>query len=177
MGVALLVLEGWSVQPAANGLDLERAVARHAARLPPEVRPRGDPAEVERFLRENLDRAVSLPWPGMTAPLRLVGARLDHVGDRPAGLLMYDHRGARVSVLVRPAFGRSEGAAPRALLVRRDMDGRSAWFGEHRGYRVAAWQDDGLDYAAVADLDPIELEALVRVRSRLARFDSGEGGS
>lgn len=159
-GLAALATLSWSTNGNTTTLDPEASVERHAAYLPPEVRALGDSREVERFLRTNFGHPIEIPDPSRSPThLRLVGARLDHVADRRAAVLMYDHRGARVSMLVYPT-DRAE-LAPPPQFEAQVVAGRPVLVGQHRGYNVMAWIRGPLVYSVVADIDPYELSRLV----------------
>lgn len=159
LGIAALATLSWSTTASTSTLDPDASVERHAARLPPEVRALGESRGVQRFLEQNFGRAVDIPDVRRALPhLRLVGARLDHVADRRAAYLMYDHRGARVSVLVYP-FEEQFVAPPR--FESRNVSGQPVFLGRHRGYNVMAWTRGDLVYSVVSDVDAYELERLV----------------
>lgn len=141
-------------------VDPERPVSRHAARLPPEVRASGEPLQVQRFLLDNFGE-VRLPTPGRILPnLKLVGARLDHVADRKAALLMFDRRGARISLLV---YGwESEAVLPPPQFRVRRIKNRAVVVGRHRGYNMVAFRRGPHLYSVVSDLDEEELIQMAR---------------
>jgi anti-sigma factor RsiW len=160
LGLAALATLSWSSTANTTTLDPEVTVDRHAAHLPPEVHALGHERDVERFLRRNFGPGLEIPDAQRALPeIRLIGARLDHVADRRAAFLMYDHRGARVSVLVHPTEREELAAPPR--FEARHVGGRPVLVGRHRGYNVLAWVRGALLYSVVADVDPHELERLV----------------
>jgi anti-sigma factor RsiW len=144
----------WTSGPS---LIPEEAVARHSVNLPPEVRA-DDAKRVQRFLQKNLRYPVAVPHFETQNPnVRLVGARLSSLDDREAAYMMYDHRGAKLSVFAYPKparFSRPNGfeeihAGSHVLLV-----------GKRRGYNVVAWEAGEVVYSMVSDLDPRELVEL-----------------
>lgn len=140
-------------------LDPNASVDRHAARLPPEVRAFGDIRSVRKFLRKNFSHPVDFPKIESALPhIRLVGARLDHVSNREAALLMYDNRGARVSLMVFPS---RQALTPPPYFEAKIIHGHSVVVGKHRGYNVMAWNHGQLIYSLVSDVDETELVHLV----------------
>ena len=159
VGMAIFGLLVASNNGNTTPLDPDASVDRHAAHLPPEVRAFGDVRSVRRFLDQNFNHAVDFPDVERTLPhTRLVGARLDHVANREAVLLMYDHRGTRVSMMVFPAQ-RALTAPPRFEL--RTVQGHPVIVGRHRGYNVVAWTRGTLVYSVVSDVDEHDLVRLV----------------
>lgn len=159
LGIAALATLSFTDEGAA-ALDPEASVQRHASPLPPEIRALGDPSGVRSFLERNFDKAVRVPRGHEALPhLRLVGARLDHMANnRRAAILMYDHRGARVSVLV-SRLETPPSAPPRFEV--RTIAGQPVWLGQHRGYNVLAWKRGTFLYSAVSDIDEHQLIRLV----------------
>jgi anti-sigma factor RsiW len=76
---------------------------------------------------------------------RLAGARLDYVGGRRVGALVYMRRLHAVNVFVWPSPGDAD-TAPRLIQL--------------NGYNVVAWNRAGLAYWAVSDLNTAELRQL-----------------
>lgn len=77
----------------------------------------------------------------------LVGGRLDVIGRKPVPTLVYRHRKHLISVTAVPAV---EKALAPSL---RKVD----------GYNVVQWTDDGVDYWAISDLAPGDLDGFVRL--------------
>ena len=161
LGVAAIATLSWSTRATGTAvLDPEASVAHHAAQLPPEVRTLGGMVEVRKFLERNFHPDVALPVSERQLPdLRLVGARLDHVADRRAASLMFESRGARVSMLVYP---RDREVVPPPRFEARRVGGRPVWVGRHRGYNVVAWTRGALVYSVVSDIDSCELERIAQ---------------
>ncbi len=153
--VAILLGVSWK-QTGRSQLSFEDPVARHSNNLPPEVRARGNEGELSRFFQKNLRYTV--PIPNFKDPeLRLVGGRLAHIGDHDAAYLMYEHRGARISLFAFPAAN----AEMPTSYEERWAEQKAVRVGQHRGYRVVAWQDADLVYSLVSDLDHDALVPLV----------------
>ncbi|WP_339913756.1 anti-sigma factor [uncultured Brevundimonas sp.] len=77
----------------------------------------------------------------------LIGGRLDYVKGRVVPVLVYRDRLHTINVFVRPA---GPGSALHGLTARRD------------GYSLVRWSRDGLEYWAVSDIDPRELDRFSR---------------
>lgn len=150
--------------PQGAGLDPEEAVIRHSRNMPPEVRARGSYGEVQRFFQRNLRYEVEIPRLPLRSPhLRLVGGRLSSLAKQEAAHLMYDHRGARISVFARPL---GDGWSPSSRFIVREVDGRPLLVGRHRGYNVVALQRKNVLYSLVSDVDDVQLIELARTFSR-----------
>ncbi|MFL6599743.1 MAG: anti-sigma factor family protein [Steroidobacteraceae bacterium] len=74
----------------------------------------------------------------------LVGGRLDYIHGRVVAAVVYRRRQHIINVFVWPAGTRE--AVP------------AAW--RHDGYNVAGWSQRGLQFWAVSDLDPLDLQQL-----------------
>jgi anti-sigma factor RsiW len=105
------------------------------------------------------DRHVVRPWfqgkVDFAPPVRdlasegftLLGARLDRIGDRNAAVVVYRIRNHPIDLFV--WRGGSDTVAPVRLTVA-------------RGFSVATWEQQGLRFAAVSDVDSRELERFAR---------------
>ncbi len=159
LGIAVMAILSWSVGSQAKALDPEEAVARHAQRMPPEVRARGSMSDVSRFIHRNFSYPMEIPQvSGPNRHIRLVGARLSHIHNRQAAYLMYDHRGARISVFAYPL---KDSVKPPPHFQRRTINGRSVLIGRHKGFNVVAWERGPLFYSAVSDVDNSQLVRMV----------------
>jgi len=78
----------------------------------------------------------------------LLGARLDYIGDRRVGVLVYRHRHHSIDVFVWPTAG-SKHRGDRVVVV--------------KGYTLATWARQGLTYWAISDLGADELKTLARL--------------
>jgi anti-sigma factor RsiW len=79
----------------------------------------------------------------------LIGGRLDYLDGRSVAALIYRRNKHFINVFVWPAADDKQ-VTP---LARE----------ESRGYHVAHFVDDGLNYFAVSDVDPAELDRLMRL--------------
>lgn len=138
----------------------DETVTRHSSNLPPEVRPTSaDESDVNKFFQQNLRYRVQVPALARSdLPVRLVGARLSNIHDRDAAYVMYEHRGAKLSLFAVPSSGPSEDLEG---LERRVVGGRELYVGSSRGYNVVSWKDHDVLYSLVSDVDPGELVRLV----------------
>lgn len=146
------VLGTWVAAPPARDEPLlDQIVASHVASLAP-GRKLVDIASA--------DRHALKPWfVGKTdfAPavrdlaaegFELVGARLDHVGDRQAAAVVYRVRNHYVNLFA----WRADRTAGEALRVTAG-----------RGFGIATWSEGGLRFAAVSDVDRNDLERFARL--------------
>jgi len=78
----------------------------------------------------------------------LLGARLDYVGDRRVGVLVYRRQHHSIDVFVWPNLA-GKHAAGRVVV--------------HKGYTLVTWTRDGLRYWAISDLDAGELKTMQRL--------------
>lgn len=147
-----------SFTKSSPGLSPEESVVKHSKNLPPEITTRGDEVDkVHRFFRRNLRYPINVPRPRQRS-VRLVGARLSNISNRDAAYVMYDDRGARISLFAYPNVGR---LAPPRHFKRRRVRGRPVVVGKHRGYNVVAWKRGDVAYNLVSDVDSNELIELV----------------
>ncbi|MCK6552063.1 zf-HC2 domain-containing protein [Myxococcota bacterium] len=157
LGVSMIAVLSWNW--SGPPLVPEDAVLRHTVNLPPEVRADADDVRlVERFLSKNLRYPVEVPRFASTNPnVRLVGARLSNLDEREAAYVMYDHRGAKISLFAFPKPARF--SVPDSF---REVQAghRSVLVGQRRGYNVVAWEDGDVVYSLVSDVDPRELVSL-----------------
>lgn len=156
VATAGVIVFAWGFGPG-EPIVPEDAAQRHSRNLPPEVRAESDSAPVKKFLKRNLSYAVDVPQ-FQDPHVRLVGARLSNIQDRDAAYVMYDARGARISLFAYPKPALS--ARP-VNFEERVVRGRPVLVGQHRGYNVVAWEDRELVYSLVSDVDASELIRLV----------------
>jgi len=153
--VTVIVPEPLGVSGKTSDL-LDDSVRRHSANLPPEFRVKDKShRELENYLRQHLRYRVRIPPPRNTGlGPQLVGARLSNVNDRDVAYLMFDHRGARMSLF---AYPRGEGVSQtqgRRGLTRLP---HGIYVGKERGYSVVSWAEGSGDFALISDLAVEEL--------------------
>ena len=154
MAMSVVGAMGWSAT-ASDTAFVEETVARHSRNLPPELRAGvADTDRIDRFLQRNLRYSVMVPRLSATnMPTRLVGARLSNIGKQDVAYMMYDHRGARVSLFAYPPAG-----APVPDGFRQQKIGdRVVLVGQRRGYTVVSWRARDLEYSMVSNVDPGEM--------------------
>jgi anti-sigma factor RsiW len=74
----------------------------------------------------------------------LVGGRLDYIHDRVVAAIVYKRRQHIINVFVWPAAAGERVPAP----------------SRHDGYNLLGWSQRGLEFRAVSDVDPADLEQL-----------------
>lgn len=159
MGLFMVGLLSWSSTNSSDAVTVEEAVSKHSRHLPPEVRADASDERVNQFLQTNLGYPVAAPhFANQAVRPRLVGARLSSIRDRDVAYMMYDHRGARLSVFALP---RGDEADRPEGFETRHVGGRVVHVGKRHGYNVVRWQHRGLSYSMVSDVDPAELVKLV----------------
>ena len=131
---------------------VEDAVARHAKRLPLEIRE-SSPREVEAWLVGKMDRRLAVP--SLLPAAQLAGARLSNVQDKPAVYLVYD---------TVPAAGGSPKQI--GLLIYEDKSGdadfpREPEVDKSQGYNVVSRRSGDIVYQLVNDLDEDDIRQML----------------
>lgn len=132
------------------------AVDKHARALPIEVEP-NENESIESWFRGKVDFHVRAPTFRSPQAARLVGARLANVRDRQAAYLVYGgaQNDRRTTLLVFPG----EMDLPSGKRTR--VGERDVVVANQRGYNVALWQQHGIVYSLVSDLDEGDILQLV----------------
>jgi len=145
------VLAGYLIGAPAENSMREQVVGSHVASL-------SDTQQLVAVASE--DRHIIKPWfqgkidfaPAVKELSKegfmLQGARLDHVGERPAAALVYRIRNHTINVFVWRA-GDERSAAPVTTVV--------------RGFSVTSWTNGGLRYSAISDVNRPDLERLAQL--------------
>ena len=111
--------------------------------------PSSDRHTVKPWFQGRID--YSPPVPDLReAGFALAGGRVDVIEGRKAAALIYKRRDHVINLWIMPGSGPVEGMR------------------EIHGYRVMAWASDGMEYRAVSDVDPAELEAFRRAFEKQA---------
>jgi anti-sigma factor RsiW len=155
LALGTIAVMTWSFSFQKPTLDPEEPVAHHSRNLPPEVRAR-DGERLEQLFQRNLRYPVRVPRvaPPSSPTVQLVGGRLSNIQNRDAAYIMYDDRGARISLFSYPVDGAI--SMPNDFAERR-VGGRTMMVGKHRGYNVVAWESRDVLYSLVSEVDPSEL--------------------
>ncbi len=141
----------WTVQPDATDRVTEQVVAGHIRSLLAANRvtdiASSDQHTVKPWFNGKLD--FSPPVRDLTGEgFALVGGRLDYIAQRPVAALVYRHRQHTINLFVWPnGGGAGERPAPDA----------------RQGYHVRHWRDAGMQYWAVSDVNPDDLETFRRL--------------
>ena len=108
--------------------------------------PSSDQHSVKPWFAGRLD--VAPPVPDLTLQgFRLLGGRLDYIGDRKVGALVYQRRRHVINVFVwADASARDQG--PRLA--------------SRKGFNICSWRDKGLVFRAVSDLNAEELQEFAK---------------
>ncbi len=112
-----------------------------------------DQHTVKPWFNGKLDVAppvIDLTTQGFT----LLGGRLDYIADRPMASVVYSRRKHVINLFVAP---------------RLDDTRPSAVFETLHGYNIRHWSEQGLDFWAVSDLAPEELNEFTRQISAALR--------
>ncbi len=161
LALGTVVILSWTMSSTGSTLDPEEQVAHHSRNLPPEVRGR-DGEKLEQLFQRNLRYPVRVPRLSQPndpsgATVQLVGGRLSNIKNRDAAYIMYDDRGARISLFAYPIDGQVN--LPKDFQEQR-VGNRSMMVGKHRGYNVVAWASGDVLYSLVSEVDPVELVQL-----------------
>lgn len=136
---------------------IEEAVLKHARDLPLEVTaasvaPDLIPGVLARDLAFN-----PRPPPFKAQGLRLVGARLAHLSDRPAAYMRYQLPRGQVGLFIVVDPDRRMGETGRPV----QLGPATVRMLNARGYNVAVWRHNEMVYSVVSDLDEGDLASLV----------------
>ncbi len=144
-------------QEETSELMLVDAVDKHARALPLEIRPTSSSDDVDSWFQGKVDFHVRAPRFRSPQAARLVGARLANVRDRQAAYLVYggEDPQRRTTLLVFPG----ELDLPDGR--RTTVGDREVVMANERGYNVAVWQQRGIVYSLVSDLDERDMLQLV----------------
>jgi anti-sigma factor RsiW len=135
----------------------DEAVAKHTRDLPLEVTAASvGPERIASWFAGKLDFNAAPPrFPA--GEVRLVGARLSHIQDRPAAYVRYEAPRGRIGLFILEDPQRRFGAVGRAVQV----GPATVRLLNARGFNVVVWRHDQLVYSMVSDLDEDDLAHLV----------------
>jgi anti-sigma factor RsiW len=136
---------------------VDEAVRKHTRDLPLEVTAASiGPDSVAHWFAGKLDFNAAPPQ-FHRAEVRLVGARLSHIQDRPAAYVRYDLPRGHLGLFILddpdrrfPEVGRVVHAGPATVRLI-----------NARGFNVAVWRRNEIVYSLVSDLDEDDLAKLV----------------
>jgi|SRR5882724_11471774 len=152
--LVLFALVTWKLLPVNNAPTsvtlADEAIADHIRALMP-----GHLSDVE-----STDQHTVKPWfdgkLDFAPPVEnfaeqgfpLISGRLDYLGNHPAAALVYQRRKHFISVFLVPATGEPDRAESRET---------------QRGYNAISWTHGGMNYWAVSDVNPGDLEELAKL--------------
>ncbi|HET8923144.1 MAG TPA: zf-HC2 domain-containing protein [Candidatus Acidoferrum sp.] len=147
----LVALVGWRISPDPGGDNYqaefaEEIVEAHAHSLQP-GHITGIPSNDEQAVKQWFDGKVKFALPihdFANDGFALQGGRLDIVDGRTVAALVYERRGHLINVFMWPT---------------RELDG-SPRTGSRQGYRWVDWRKGKVEFCAVSDADPPDLEHL-----------------
>jgi anti-sigma factor RsiW len=152
--IACVAIVLWGVmpllrQPSTPDHALQELVASHVRSLMVDHLTdvtSSDSHTVKPWFEGKLD--FSPPVPSLTMQgFRLVGGRLEYLGERPVAALVYQRREHVINLFTWPAQPGANGSE--TMLTR-------------QGYHLAHWHLSGMSYWAVSNLNPRELQEFVR---------------
>jgi anti-sigma factor RsiW len=137
------------MKPSAPDHALQELVANHVRSLMVDHLTdvtSSDSHTVKPWFEGKLD--FSPPVPELTAQgFRLVGGRLEYLGERPVAALVYQRREHVINLFAWPA--RPEAGGDATMVTR-------------QGYHLAHWRVSGMSYWAVSNLNQRELQEFVQ---------------
>jgi anti-sigma factor RsiW len=150
---------GIAVMLTTTAIDplVEDAVIKHARDLPLEISTQLlGPEVIPAWFKGKLDFN---PAPPHFQKVRMVGARLSHIQDRPAAYVRYEVMPGRpASLFIVEDRERRFGERGRSVLV----GPAAVHLASQRGYNVATWRQNDVVYSLVSDLDEEGLVQIVR---------------
>jgi anti-sigma factor RsiW len=136
---------------------VDEAVRKHTRDLPLEVTAASlGPDSVARWFTGKLDFNAAPPRFG-AGGVRLVGARLSNIQDRPAAYVRYELPRGQLGLFILDDPHRRFGVAGRTVQI----GPATVRLVNARGYTVAVWRRDQIVYSLVSDLEEADLARLV----------------
>ena len=141
-----------------NDALAEEAVRKHMRDLPLEITAAAaGPGSVADWFAGKLDFNASPPqFPG--GDVRLIGARLSNIQDRPAAFVRYDLPRGHLGLFILDDPDRRFGEGGRVV----QAGPATVRLINARGYNVAVWRRNEIVYSLVSDLDEDDLARLVQ---------------
>ncbi|HUK66732.1 MAG TPA: zf-HC2 domain-containing protein [Anaeromyxobacteraceae bacterium] len=143
---------------------VEESVLKHTRDLPLEISAASlGPDSVARWFDGKLD--FNPAPPRFRGPdIRVVGARLSHIQDRPAAYVRYELPTGHLGLFILDDPDRRFGEAGRVVHV----GPSSVHLINARGFNVAVWRRNEIVYSLVSDLDEDDLTRLVMTAQGLS---------
>lgn len=143
---ALVLVLIWPQPPSADQRLADEVIASHARALLSDHLidvASSDQHTVKPWFSARLD--FSPPVPDLSGEgFPLAGGRLDYLDRHPVAVLVYRRRQHLIEVFVWPTDGAPESTSPRSS----------------QGYHVVGWSAAGMNFRAISDVDPAELQRL-----------------
>lgn len=137
---------------------VEEAVSKHSRDLPLEVTAAAiGPESIAGWFAGKLDFNAAPPR-FHDGAVRLVGARLSNIRDRPAAYVRYDLPRGHMGLFILDDPDRRFGEAGRIVQV----GASTVRMVNARGFNVAVWRRNEIVYSLVSDLDESDLARLVQ---------------
>jgi anti-sigma factor RsiW len=147
----VLVLHG-----RADSSLVDESIRKHVRDLPLEVTTASaGPDSIGRWFTGKLD--FNAAPPRFHGPVRLVGARLSNIGDRPAAYVRYEAPRGHLGLFIFDDPDRRFEGTGRVMKV----GPATVRLANTRGFNVAVWRHNEIVYSLVADLDEDDLTRLV----------------
>ena len=135
---------------------VDEAIRRHVRDLPLEVTTASaGPESIAGWFTGKLD--FNAAPPRFQSPVRLVGARLSHIGDRPAAYVRYEAPRGHFGLFIFDDPDRRFEGSGRVM----KMGPSTMRVANGRGFNVAVWRRNEIVYSLVSDLDEDDLARLV----------------
>lgn len=107
---------------------------------------------IQKWFNGKVDFSVVLP----ELKAEIKGARLCFLKGKRLGLVFYEHRGSQISLFI------TTGLNPERLWAKEVMiHGKRMKIIEKNGFNLLLWQEKGITYALVSDLDTEELKKII----------------
>lgn len=153
--IVVLVTAGYFVSMHKKSPSiLDKIVSDHVKFLPaPQMHVKSsNPNEIREWFRGNVNFPV-LP-PSISATLK--GGRLCILDKKHFALLFYEHSGSPVSVFI------TDGNVPDDLKTKKEViiQDKKAYVLHRSGYTILLWEDRGLMYSLVTEMDVKEIKKI-----------------
>ena len=147
-----LVIAGYMLMPHGDGAPVIRQIIDDHIQFRPSPNIQisaSDPEQIETWFRGKVDFSVRIPQ--LAASLR--GGRLCFLDGKRFALVFYEHAGTQISLFITDRMDFEKIDNDKEVLVK----DRKVRLVEDRGYTLLLWQERGLSYALISDLDVNEI--------------------